>query len=201
MQKLLRLNHRKKDQGFTTLEILISIIIALAFVSVTMQSFVLAMAMKVQAQEKQRANQLIQEDLELISELSTIIPAEELSLTPPHTFAQKCNAIPAGGGAVDYDEGFAQDLWNELQNEKPDGDASLSVKLLKKADGTEVGNSLTLTRTNVSAGDPTATPAIAVSSVAPHRTLKINYQVADNDNNVIAERYVEVIPDVALRCP
>ena len=192
MQKLLRFNYRKAcHQGFTTLEILISIIIALAFVSVTMQSFVLGVAMKVQAQEKQRANQLIQEDLELISELATIIPAEELSLTPPHTFAQKCNAIPAGGGTVDYDEGFAQDLWSELQNEKPDGDASLSVQLLREADGTQAGTTLTLNRTHISNG----------SSNVPHRTLKINYEVKDPDDDVVAERYVEVIPDVALRCP
>ena len=147
MQKLLKFNYRKAlDQGFSTLEVLISIIIALAFVSVAMQSFVLAMAIKVQAQEKQRANQLIQEDLELLSELASNIPAR----TAPQTVNETCNSIPAGGGAVAYAEGYAQDLWAALQNEKPDGDGSLSVKLLKKSDGTELGDTFTLARTPVS---------------------------------------------------
>ncbi len=188
MQKLLIFNYRKNlNRGFSTLEVLISIIVALVFVSFSLQSFVLGVAIKVQAQEKQRANQLIQEDLELLSELASNIPAR----TAPQTVDETCNAIPAGGGAAAYAQGYAQDLWNELQNKKPDGDASLSIKLLKKSDGTELGDTFTLTRTDISNG----------SSVAPHRTLKINYRVTNSNNDLIAERYVEVIPDVALRCP
>ena len=174
MHKLLKFNYRKAgDRGFTTLEILISIIVALAFVSFTMQSFVLAMAMKVQAQEKQRANQLIQEDLERIGELATRI-------TEDHN--NKCN--PAN-----YADGYAKQLWDFVE---PTGATNPSVRLLRKADGTESGKTLTLDRTPISGG----------SSTAPHRTLKINYQVTVSPNNdVVAERYVEVIPDVALRCP
>lgn len=189
MQKLFKFRHKKAlNEGFTTLEVLVSIIVALAFVSVAMQSFVLAMAMKVQAQEKQRANQLIQEDLENVSILASNIPAEELSSTPPHTFAQKCNAVPAGGGTVAYANGFAQDLWDNVE---PAGSTNPTVQLLRAANGDESGKTLTLDRTHVSGG----------SSTAPHRSLKINYQVTDPDGEVIAERYVEVIPDVALRCP
>ena len=176
MKKLIEFRYRKtSDLGFSTLEVLVSIIIALAFVSVAMQSFVLGMAMKVQAQEKQRANQLIQEDLELLSFVAA-------NVTEDHD--NKCS--PAA-----YADGYAKDLWNDLQTEKADGDSSLSLKLLKNADGTEVGKTISLTREEVSDG----------SSDSPHRTLKINYEVKDSDDNVIAERYVEVIPDVALRCP
>ena len=188
MKELLRFNYQKTaDLGFSTLEVLISILVALAFVSFSLQAFVMGVGIKVQAQEKQRANQLIQEDLELLSELASNIPAS----TAPQTVAETCNAIPAGGGASAYAQGYAQDLWNALQNAKPDGDSSLSVKLLKKSDGTELGETFTLARTHVSNG----------SSVDPHRTLKINYQVTNSDGDVVAERYVEVIPDVALRCP
>ena len=196
MQKLLRFNYCKTDdQGFSTLEVLVSILAALAFVGFSLQSFVLGLAIRVQAQEKQRANQLIQEDLERLSELGSIIPAT----TAPQTIQQTCNAIPAAGGAAAYAEGYAQDLWTALQNNTPDGDGELSVQLLKKADGTEVGETLTLVRTHVS----------DANSTAPHRTLKVNYQVTkttkDSEDNdvitVIAERYVEVVPDVALRCP
>ena len=192
MQKLLIFKHRKSlDRGFTTLEILISIIIALAFVSVAMQSFVYAMAMKVQAQEKQRANQLIQEDLERTNVLASNILAEVkgVSPNPDHTVIQRCNALPPGGGTVvdvEYENGLAKELWDDL-----DATAEPTVQLLKTADGTTAGKTLTLSRTHVS----------EASSTSPHRTLKINYQVKDPDNNVIAERYVEVIPDVALQCP
>lgn len=196
MEKLLRFNYRKTyDQGFSILEVLVSILVALAFVSFSLQSFVLGVAIKVQAQEKQRANQLIQEDLELLSEIGSYLPAT----TGSQTVQQTCNAIPAAGGAAAYAEGYAQDLWNELQNRRADGDDLLSVKLLKKSNGDQVGEKLTLARTHVS----------STSSTAPHRTLKINYQltktIKDSEGNditiIIAERYVEVVPDVALRCP
>ena len=171
MNKLFKFKYKKSlDEGLTTLEILISIIVALAFVSVALQSFVLAMGMKILAQEKQRANQLIQEDLERVATLGSNIAEDH---------DNKCN--PA-----DYDNGYAKELWDDLN-----AVAAPTAKLLRKADGTESGETLTLSRTPVS----------ETTSTAPHRTLKVNYQVQDSDNDVIAERYVEVIPDVALRCP
>lgn len=172
MNILFKFKHNKPlDQGFTTLEILISIIIALAFISVAMQSFVLAMGMKVQAQEKQRANQLIQEDLERNNVLASNIALNN----------NRCNP-------VDYDSGYAKQLRDVVQ---PTGSTNRTVKLLKTANGSEAGETLTLYRTFFG----------AARSTTPHQILKINYQVKDSDNNVIAQRYVEVIPDVALRCP
>jgi type II secretory pathway pseudopilin PulG len=183
MKKLLLFKYKNySERGFTTLEVLVSIIIALAFVSVAMQSFVLAMGMKVQAQEKQRANQLIQEDLERIANLaSNIAEDHNVKCSPVATVA--VGAVPA---KTAYQNGYAQELWNDL--------AAIAVptaQLLRKADGTESGNTLTLARTHVS----------GTSSNTPHRTLKVNYQVTDSDGDVVAERYVEVIPDVALLCP
>lgn len=169
MNLLFKFKHNKPlDQGFTTLEILISIIIALAFISVAMQSFVLAMGMKVQAQEKQRANQLIQEDLERTNVLASNIALNN----------NRCNP-------VDYDSGYAKQLRDVVGSTNP------TVKLLKTANGSEAGETLTLYRTFFG----------AARSTTPHQILKINYQVKDSDTNVIAQRYVEVIPDVALRCP
>lgn len=184
MQKLLIFKLGKTlNKGFTTLEVLISIIIALAFVSVAMQSFVLAMAMKVQAQEKQRANQLIQEDLERLSDLASII-AEDHS--------NKCNpvAVTTGTTSTAYENGYAYELWEDIN-----AVAVPTVNLLVASDGTGSGKTLTLARSQINdLTDPS--PA----SDAPYRTLKINYQVT-SDGDVIAQRYVEVIPDVALQCP
>ena len=191
MYKLLKFNCKKaSDRGFTTLEILISIIVALAFVSFTMQSFVLAMAMKVQAQEKQRANQLIQEDLERIGELATRI-------TEDHD--NKCNPIATTGATpkTAYQNGYAYELWEDLE-----AVTVPTVNLLVASDGSGSGKKIGLVRNPINDLTDPSPP-----SDAPYRTLKINYQVKefDSGNNpigdVIAERYVEVIPDVALRCP
>ena len=182
MNKLFQFRLKKSlDQGFTTLEVLVSIIIALAFVSVAMQSFVLGMAMKVQAQEKQRANQLIQEDLEELSNLATLI-AEDHS--------NKCDPVAASGNTA-YENGYAYELWEDI-----DAVTEPTVGLLVAKDGTETGETLSLDRSQI---NDTTDPSPAVD--APYRTLKINYEVKDSDDNVIAQRYVEVIPDVALRCP
>ncbi|BAZ43888.1 hypothetical protein NIES4102_08910 [Chondrocystis sp. NIES-4102] len=184
MNKLLILQLRKSlNQGFTTLEILISIVIALAFIAVAMQSFVLGMGMKVQAQEKQRANQLIQEDLERSNVLASNIAVNN----------NRCNPTL-------YTDGYAQALWELVE---PAGSVQPTVQLLQRTDGTTAGKTLVLTRNHIS----------EVSSGFPHRILKMNYQVQELNNAgnavvdstgnpiVIAQRYVEVIPDVALQCP
>lgn len=194
MPKLLMFKHRKSlNQGFTTLEILISIIIALAFVSVAMQSFVYAMALKVQAQEKQRANQLIQEDLERVTTLGSNIAQDH---------DNKCNPIAtvAAGGIsakTAYQNGYAYELWQDF-NAEPQPTAHL----LKTTDGTESGKKIGSIRQQINdLTDPSP------SEDAPYRTLKISFQVRELDSDdeptgdVIAERYVEVIPDVALQCP
>ncbi|NJL51998.1 MAG: type II secretion system protein [Hydrococcus sp. SU_1_0] len=96
--KLLKLSKTtpQKEAGFTTLEILVSLIIALLFVAVSMQSLVYAMAMKVQAQEKQRANELIQEDIERINQLgSTALTATCNATAYTGSYAEALfNAIP-----------------------------------------------------------------------------------------------------------
>lgn len=183
MKKLFIFKFREAlDRGFTTLEVLVSIIIALAFVSVAMQSFVLAMAMKVQAQEKQRANQLIQEDLERLSDLATLIQEDH---------DNKCN--PVATASVAYKNGYAYELWEDIN-----AVTVPTVNLLKTS-----GKKLGLIRNQIN--DDTTDPSPPAD--APYRTLKINYQVQELDSSdnpigdIIAQRYVEVIPDVALRCP
>ena len=184
----------KSEKGFVTLEVLIALFIALGFVAVSMQSLVYAMAIKVQAQEKQRANQLIQEDIERINQLGS-------------------NTALAGTcDAANYAAGYASNLWTALQTaaNATNTTTTVTTSLLKslKSDGTEdtAGKTLGLRRFHISNS----------SSNAPHRTLKVSYQVWDwdgadfiNENGgaitaadePIAETYVEIIPDVALACP
>ncbi len=176
-----------KEEGFTTFEVLISLLIALGFVAVSMQSLVYAMAMKVQAQEKQRANELIQEDLERINRLGST------------TLTGTCNASTYSGS-------YAEALWNAI----PSGTQTKTI--IKKIDSSgsvsSGGKQIALQRTHVS--------STSGNSTAPHRTLKVGYQVwnwngtgytDENGGTIasgdepIAETYVEIIPDVALQCP
>jgi type II secretory pathway pseudopilin PulG len=210
----------KKETGFTTLEILISLIIALLFVAVSMQSLVYAMAMKVQAQEKQRANELIQEDIERINQFgSTLaagaaaIPAVPATGSTPAVAAVPaarpfCNpvATTTSPARTAYENGYAQALWAAI----PTATQTKTIIKKIKSDGSidTGGKQLALRRFHVS--------STTGNSTTPHRTLKVGYQVWDwNGTNYtnktggtlgtgdepIAETYVEVIPDVALECP
>ncbi len=199
MYKFIWLKHKKftAEQGFITIEILISLLIALGFVAVSMQSLVYGMAMKVQAQEKQRANQLIQEDIERVNQLGSN------------------TALGGSCNAANYTSGYANNLWTSLQTADSgaySGDSSttsVTRTVLKKikSDGTAdtSGKVLGLRRFHVN------NPA-----TAPYRNLKIRYEVwnwngtafVDSTGSTtltgdtpIAETYLEVIPNVALACP
>lgn len=210
----------RKETGFTTLEILISLIIALLFVAVSMQSLVYAMAMKVQAQEKQRANELIQEDIERINRLGSTLAAGAAAI-PAVPATGSTPAVPAVPAArpfcnpvatttsparTAYENGYAQALWAAIPTTTP---TKTIIKKIKSDGLVDTGGKqLALRRFHVS--------STTGNSTAPHRTLKVGYQVwtwdgtdfkDKNGNDIdagdepIAETYVEIIPDVALRCP
>jgi type II secretory pathway pseudopilin PulG len=251
MWKIIILNNQKKkaaDRGFITLEIIIALLIAFGFLMVSLQTLVAAMAFKVQAQEKQKADKLIQEDIESIQDrasgnvltprLAAILTNNDDATTgfnpnssPPIPIDDVCNA-------ANYNQGYAQALWYAFTNQDYDGDKFYSSPLIDqsdlnndgtidadsmnpgeaiatnpdyqlepkvsflskvKNDGTieKAGNTLTLTRTHVT----------ATTGKTPFTTLGIHYRVTkpdengDNEPEVIAQRYVEVIPDAALECP
>lgn len=173
-QKIL-LQSKKKlpDQGFLTLEIIVATIVAFGFLMFSLQTLAFAMMMKIQAQKDQRADQLIQEDIERLSSLSSTLT---LNLDTNCTV----NA---------YANGYAQGLWNALIAQVPAGDPNLTTPLLTGGTG---GITLTLTRINLNA-----------DSTAPHRTIRLFYQVTSSDDpaTIIASRIIEMIPEEALECP
>jgi hypothetical protein len=185
MKKLIKLKSAaSKEQGFITLEVIVGILVAFFFLMGAMQSLVYAMALKVQAQEKQRASQLITGDIELANDLAN------------------SNGLVGACNPADYDGGYGKGLWTALTN-LPTGNPQPTEFTLSNGGGTQ----LALERTHVSAGN----------SNAPHRTLKVRYQVwwgvsgtnylnrkgdpKGASDKPIAETYVEIIPDVALACP
>ena len=174
--------HQKSSQtGYITLEIIVSIIIAVAFVLASLQTLAVAMMIKVQAQKEQRANQLIMSDIEVLKQQAASLPQ-----------AANHNTVCS---ATAYADGYAQDVWNTFTNSAV-YQAIPTVKLLSDTSANHsTSTQLGLGRTHVTA-----------TSTAPHTTLQVKYEVKEWDGSnwgskVIAENYVEVIPDVALRCP
>ena len=200
MWKTITLINKKKqplDLGFITLEVIIALVIAFGFFMVSLQTLALAMVFKVQAQEEQRADKLIQEEVEALNDLGS-------TLNFGANTTDACNGnLDLDGGGVN-DDGYGQGLWNVLKG-NPVMIAANSDPTTNTA--TTLGITLTIEGTQV------AIPAGA--SPTPHRILGISYQVTkpssvDQNNDgivdaddveVIANRYVEVIPDAALECP
>lgn len=176
----LRSNMSSKDRGFITLEILVSILIATGFLAVAMQSLVYAMAVKVQAQEKQRANQLITEDLESANELANR------------------NGLTGSCDPANYAAGYGRGLWTALNT-----GGIPTVSLLSDGGGKQ----LALERTEVSNADsdsPHRTLKIRYQvwwGLSGTNFLDKSGIVKDAADDPIAETYVEIIPDVALACP
>ncbi|VEP14728.1 conserved hypothetical protein [Hyella patelloides LEGE 07179] len=177
------------DRGFITIEILIAIFIAFGFLAVSLQTLVLAMVFQVGAQKEQRADQLIQEEIEALNDLGS-------TLNFGANTADACDGnLDLDGGGTNND-GYGQGLWNELIEDDP---------LIAATSTTNSSTTTILGRTLTIEGTQVAIPAGA--SPTPHRILGVSYQVTepdvDGDGNaeVIANRYVEVIPDEALECP
>lgn len=201
MKKLLKLQNSKysPDDGFITLEILVSIFIASAFLAVSMQSLVFAMAMKIQAQEKNKANELITEQLEMTNALAN-----------SSSLAGVCDTS-------NYPDGYGSGLWNELNIDNTDPPTKTLL-----ADGH--GKTLALEAEEVS-NDPlgiyTNPPHRTLKVryqvwewddhdgdggndfLAKDRTVRTLPNPGANiaGDQPIAETYVEIIPDVALACP
>ena len=169
-----------KNEGFITLEVIVAILIAMGFLAVAMQSLVYAMAIKIQAQEKQRANQLISEDLETANEL-----------------ANRSNLAGACDPA-NYDNGYGKGLWNALNT------GGILTKDLLDGGARQVALERTEVSNNANSTDPHRTLRIKYRvwwGVSGTNFLDKAGNVKDAADNPIVETYVEIIPDVALACP
>ena len=182
MLKQIILNQKKfqSDSGFGLMEVLVAALITFFFVIGSMQALVLATAMRVQAQEKQRASQLIQEYIEQIQ-----FEAEDLA-----TNHRLCSANAYDtDGSTDFSasppvvDSYAQSLAVNLPSIP-------SPKQLLNGAGKTYGLGI-------------------VDSTFPGSTakvLKISLEVKEWNGssligNAIAEDYIEVIPNAAFECP
>ncbi len=198
------------DQGFITIEIIVSLLIATLFVLGSLQMLVVGAAMSVGATRQQRADKIIQQEIENLNNLGGTLALPTTTTVITGTTISN-PTISTCNGSIDLDnngtadDGFGQALWNMRKATNPtSADALVAANNtpILDTDTTIMGRTLEVTITrNTDAGDLTLTP---------HRILGLTLLVAedqngdgdtDDTNEEIAERYVEVIPDAALECP
>ena len=172
------------EHGFAMFEVLIGLLIASTFLAASMQIFILAMIFKVEAQEKEIASQLIQQDIEAVKFAADQF---QLNLATNLRFNVDSKCL-----ASNYNDGYAKAVFNSLPP-IPD-----NRKLLETQ-----GKEFSLERIEQTTGGN-----------APYKVLRIKYRVSEwkdgnfvyttdseREANAIAKDYIEVIPNAALQCP
>ena len=203
--KILSQVKSQPNQGFTILEAVAAMLIALGFVLASLQAIVLATAFRVKVQEKQLATQLIQEEIDNIQSVANSLNQDSSDSTRYNPVLSRCTA-------TQYSDGYAKALWDsysaldyfkDVESSNPD---KLQIKTIAG------NNRIGLERIDQSA-----------SSTPPHKTLKIRYQVRNYDGDktrpllppdnkpdqsvfdlskeIIATDYIEITPNAALQCP
>jgi prepilin-type N-terminal cleavage/methylation domain-containing protein len=174
---MLKLKFLKNNQGFTLLEVLVSILITTSFVLVAMQAMALAAYVRILAKEQSDATLLIQEDLENIRNLAKSLPGSESLCT-----------------ASTQTTGLADSLRDTILSSEGDTTSSTT------STSTTTSNTKILSATNK---QYKLQRSITFTNEAPFNILQLNYQVIDEEPNpdrTVTEIYTEVIPDAALQC-
>ncbi len=168
MSKLITKFIQKQHQpesGFTLMEVIVAALMVFFFVIGSMQALALSVAIRVKAQERQRGDQLIQEDIEQIRLAAENMPVNQ----------SLCSA-------TGYSGSYAEALTSATGFP-----ASGATKRLIEDNANSKQYQL----------NRTTDTANSTSTV-----LKLKYEVKEvGQSKVIAEDYIEVIPDAAIQCP
>jgi hypothetical protein len=168
------------------LEVIIAILTITAFLTGTLQLMAVNALYKVRAERQAKANFWIQEDFEYVKALASSL---DVKSSPDYVSTDVCTGT----------EGYATALRRQLTNTPLPTTAIPTEKLVETRPIVGKKN-YSLYRTF----------NITNQSDNPHR-LRIDYQVKlatdktpkdyPNQENVIAESSVEVIPDASFKCP
>jgi type II secretory pathway pseudopilin PulG len=167
-------------QGFSLVEVLVSILMIAGFLATAMQALVAATAIKVKSEEIAEATTWMQEDLEAIKfEANRLGFIDTNSDGKPDAYDPDFNRN--GNSNDDCADGFADDLETELTRR------SLPYKQNSQAKESAIGGrNYTLER---------------VLDASNNTTLKIDHEVFDSDGDSVGILYSEVVPDVTFSCP
>lgn len=186
---------QQQEQGFTLVEVLVAILITVAFTAVALQVMVFAAVFKARARQYAEATMWIQEDLEN-SKAQT--KTNNLPFETGTGASRRCGADPSS----DENNGYAAALQLKL--------ASLDNTKSVTIDGK------TFIALNSTTDEPNPQPIGGTqfwllrndtnSPTPPYNILEIKYAVVRDDNgspsnSSVANLYTEMIPDAALQCP
>jgi type II secretory pathway pseudopilin PulG len=168
-------NRQSTSQGFTTVEVLVAMLLTLIFTIIAMQAIVMATAIKVRGQELSEATNWIQTDVESVK-------AEANKLDYSSTSSQY-TTTPSHCTATSTTTGYAKKL----------------------QDLSSIGTSQNIAKASTLGNRPyTLRRVTSVKDVEPYSVLQVNYGVykaADTSyTSPIAKFYLEVIPGASFSC-
>ncbi len=189
--------YKYSKQGFTLVEVLVSILIVSGFVLIGLNALILATFFRIEAQKRQIASQMIQQDVEGIRFRSQGLQQTLNASTPPESLPDLCLARDPDDRAATPDEefGLAQRLWDDIET-------NLTVPADRQLLG-DRGKALRIIRTGPK-----------IQKVNPWRVLRVYYRVVEQKDDgtwprttpelvefTVLEDFLEIVPDVAFECP
>jgi prepilin-type N-terminal cleavage/methylation domain-containing protein len=191
------------DSGFTLIEVVIAALILMAFVAISAQSILLSSYVRVKAQERSKANQAIQEDIEILR----LIGSSNPNLSPN---ANRC-------AAENFASGYANDLQTAFFSMKASYASGYDAASFASEEFSFAQtSSFSQNNFNYKIRLRRRIESDSRDSSINYKALRIRYRAEttkkaadpnafNNDcnysNNCILDDYIEVIPNVALRCP
>jgi Tfp pilus assembly protein PilV len=179
------------SQGFSLIEVMTGILLTLTFTGVAMQALVTSSFLKVRAQEEGESATWIQENIEFIRHAANKLAYVDNSYEVDARGL--CTATAENNGYADLlrdqlhkDEFRGGDIAN---NASPDNRKEFRVASSKGNRPYIVERS---TRVNI---NPMFNRADFFN------ILEVTYRVLDDQNREISSSYVEIVPEVSLRCP
>jgi type II secretory pathway pseudopilin PulG len=172
---MLLANRPSASQGFTTIEVLVAVMLTFIFTMIAMQAIVMAAAIKVRGQELSEATKWIMADVESVKILSNSLNYN--SSTSNYTIdISRCNATSTSNGYASH-----------LQSQS------------------SIGTSNTISKTSTLGNRPyTLRRVSTIKTSAPYNVLQLDYGVYRAEDTAyttpIAEFHTEVIPGASFSC-
>jgi type II secretory pathway pseudopilin PulG len=186
IQWLTRGKDKTSEQGFTTVEVLVGILLTIIFMIVAMQTIALAAAIRVRAQEASDAARWVKNDRDMmVRQASSLGGYDSATGTYSSISASRCSATTGTTG-------FAS-----LLQAQPDNSADAN-----SADSTIGTDDTDPKLSPIGSRGYTLRRRTSVTDANPH-ILKVQYDVyrgLDTSVSPIYRYYTEVIPGVAFAC-
>lgn len=198
----------RQDQGFTLVEVLVSILIATVFTATALQAMVIATISKARARQYAEATTWIQQNLENTKSQATITNlAHENDDASTATVNEKTQRCGTSATSSSVSNGYAAALQARLSGLNTAKSATIESK--------------TYTALANTTDEPNPRPVGGAklwllrnatnTTTAPYNVLEVSYAVVRDVNgsppaspatsDTVASLYTEVIPDAAFQCP